>query len=108
VDNRRYYREDGWNSTVLPYSQIWATWQYAFPKWRHWNIAYTKQGRRRLVLARAMKALLAAAIIFELVRLRQRSLSSLKDIKSTFRSSLTGILTVAQNSLQSLKEVING
>ncbi|KAF2018900.1 putative flavin-binding monooxygenase [Aaosphaeria arxii CBS 175.79] len=39
-----YTTENGWNSTVYPYSQIDFWRKCTFPTWKDWNIEYTKKG----------------------------------------------------------------
>ncbi|KAI9722351.1 MAG: hypothetical protein M1812_001823 [Candelaria pacifica] len=45
-----WYINDGWNSTVYPYSQIDFTLRCMFPKWGDWNIKYTRKGMLKLRL----------------------------------------------------------
>lgn len=62
--NSWYFDKTGWNSTVLPYSQIWFWYWCRFPKWRDWNITYTRKGLTKLVLSRLLKA---AGVLFFLL-----------------------------------------
>jgi hypothetical protein len=62
--NNWYVDKNGWNSTVLPYSQIWFWYWCKFPRWRDWNITYTRKGITKVVLSRLLKA--ASVLVFVL------------------------------------------
>jgi hypothetical protein len=52
--NSWYFDKNGWNSTVLPYNQVWFWYWCKFPTWRDWNIRYTRKGLVKLVLQRLL------------------------------------------------------
>jgi hypothetical protein len=66
--NSWYFDKSGWNSTVLPYSQIWFWYWCRFPKWADWNVTYTRKGLIKLWLKRSLKT---AAVLFFLLGWRQ-------------------------------------
>jgi hypothetical protein len=45
------------------YSQIWFWYRCQFPKWRDWNIRYTKKGLVKLILTQGLKAVVLAGLI---------------------------------------------
>lgn len=55
-----YFTENGWNSTVYPYSQIDFWRRCKFVKWSDWNIEYTSKGLARLRLKRMISVLALA------------------------------------------------
>ncbi|KAH9210355.1 hypothetical protein DL95DRAFT_308182 [Leptodontidium sp. 2 PMI_412] len=52
-----YQTESGWNSTVYPWSQVWFALQCMFPRWKHWELKYTRAGRIKLGLSRLARFL---------------------------------------------------
>lgn len=97
-----YFREDGWNSTVLPYSQVWATWQYMFPKWSHWTFHYTPKGKRKLFVSRVLRLLIVATAAYSAVQLYQQGLS-VATLKANGRKYLKMGFNTVQFALMALR-----
>jgi hypothetical protein len=68
-----YFDTEGWNSTLLPYNQIWFWWRCTFPYYRHWRFSYTRKGLVKLLLRRGLKVLALVATILGVVRLRRKA-----------------------------------
>lgn len=100
---RSWYYTDGWNSTVLPYSQIWFWYRCMFPRWRDWDITYTWKGQVKIALARAVRLLALASVILGAYWARKsgvgvkgqasRLLTSLRDSSTAFVEAARNILT---------------
>jgi hypothetical protein len=82
-----YKTEEGWNSTVYPYTQIDFTLRNMFPNYKHWDYSYTKKGLIKGRIEKFLRLLTYAAAFFALYRAKQngytvkgfvRYLSSLK------------------------------
>ncbi|KAL7274591.1 hypothetical protein RUND412_002490 [Rhizina undulata] len=58
-----YIREDGWNSSTYPFSQIQFTYRSMFPSWGDWNIQYTSQGIWKARVKKAIVWFLFFAIL---------------------------------------------
>jgi len=85
-----YYTKDGWNSTVLPYNQIWFWYRCQFPKFRDWNIRYTTKGLLKLLAMRCLKLTGLAMALFALLRFYRfkRVGGSFSEQLDTYRSIL--------------------
>jgi cation diffusion facilitator CzcD-associated flavoprotein CzcO len=92
-----YFAKDGWNSTVYPYTQIDFWKRCTFPKWDHWNIAYTKKGIWNIRRRRATRVLAITLAIVGAYRVRQSGLA-VRDVKGTLQN-------VVQGSVASLVEL---
>ncbi|KIW06959.1 uncharacterized protein PV09_02618 [Verruconis gallopava] len=99
--NSWYFDETGWNSTVLPYNQIWFWYKCRFPKWSDWTISYTRKGLIKLVLSRLVKFIGVMSFLFGWYRARQEGLSlkeyvldSLQRLKGY--SKLAALLAIMQ------------
>jgi len=68
-----YFDNQGWNSTVLPYNQIWFWYRCTFPYYRHWNYSYTTKGLVKLLISRGAKLLLLVLAIMGTLKLRSRA-----------------------------------
>lgn len=66
-----YFSKDGWNSTVLPYNQIWFWYRCQFPKWSDWNIEYTTKGLVKLFLVRGLRLAALIAVFMAYRRFKQ-------------------------------------
>ncbi|KAF1841159.1 FAD/NAD(P)-binding domain-containing protein [Cucurbitaria berberidis CBS 394.84] len=86
-----YYTEDGWNSTVYPYTQVDFWRRCTFPKWDDWNIAYTSKGIWNIRRTKATRLLSVALAVVGAYRARQVGLG-LKDIKAVLRKLVQGLL----------------
>ena len=99
--NSWYFDKTGWNSTVLPYSQIWFWYWCRFPKWADWNVSYTRKGLIKLWLKRLLKT---AAVLFFLLgwRTARKEGGGLRDYleqqktKAVSYSKLAALLTLEQ------------
>ncbi|USP74246.1 hypothetical protein yc1106_01520 [Curvularia clavata] len=65
-----YFTENGWNSTVYPYSQIDFWRRCKFVKWSDWNIEYTSKGLARLRLKRMVRVLALVLAVGGLWKMR--------------------------------------
>ncbi|KAI1007790.1 hypothetical protein K3495_g443 [Podosphaera aphanis] len=89
-----YQTEDGWNSTVYPYSQIWFTLYCMFPTWNDWQIIYTKKGKAKNFVSKTLRAVALVAVIYGITRsrLRQEPTSFImKSVKLMIHSGLKRI-----------------
>merc|ERR1711981_990525 len=99
--NSWYFDKTGWNSTVLPYSQLWFWYWCQFPKWGDWNITYTRKGYAKLMLKRILKV---SGVLFFLLgwyRARQeggglKSYLEQQKTKAISYSKLAALLTINQ------------
>ena len=73
-----YFTKDGWNSTVLPYSQIWFWYRCMFPRWRDWNISYTTKGKAKLAFGRIVRFLSFMSVIAGAYWLRNNTRAKVK------------------------------
>jgi cation diffusion facilitator CzcD-associated flavoprotein CzcO len=93
-----YFKDDGWNSTVYPYTQIDFWRRCTFPKWDDWNIAYTRKGIWSIRKTRAMRGLAVLLAVIGAYRARRSGLG-IRDAKGLMRSIIRG-------SLASLGQVV--
>lgn len=99
--NSWYFDESGWNSTVLPYSQIRFWYWCRFPAWRDWNISYTRKGLAKLVLSRLTKFAVVAFFLLGWYRARKEEgglreyIDRLKT-QATSYSKLAALLAIDQ------------
>lgn len=100
-----YFTENGWNSTVYPYSQIDFWKRCAFPKWSDWNIAYTQKGLNKVRRTRAIRTLTLLLAIAGVYRMRQKGLG-IFDLKIILRNTVQGALSRAVQSLELIKQAI--
>jgi len=77
--------ETQWNSTVLPYSQLWFYRRCSFPIWKDWNIAYTKKGMAKQCARQTTRVLLASSIVFGAYRLHKSGVKA-ADIQAMLRN----------------------
>lgn len=52
-----YSTDNGWNSTVYPYSQVVFWYRCLFVKWSDWNIEYTREGLVRVRMRMMLRML---------------------------------------------------
>jgi len=97
-----YYTKDGWNSIVYPYTQVDFWRRCAFPKYYHWNIAYTSKGLSKTRRTRALRMLGVTLAIIGVYRWRKSGLG-LKDIRGMMRNVLQGVLATAVQAWTVLK-----
>lgn len=97
-----YYTKDGWNSTVYPYTQIDFWRRCAFPKYEHWNIAYTRKGIAKIRRTRALRLLSVTLAIVGVYRWRQSGLG-FKDIRTCLQNVFHGALATAVQAWTLLK-----
>lgn len=84
-----YYTEDGWNSTVYPYTQVDFWRRCAFPKWDDWNITYTSKGTAKIRRTKALRFLTVALAVVGAYKVRQSGLG-LQDLKAVVKNFLQG------------------
>jgi hypothetical protein len=99
---RSWYYTDGWNSTVLPYSQIWYWYRCMFPRWRDWDITYTRKGQVKIALARAIRVLALASAILGVYWARKSGVGvkgQAIQILATLRDSSKAFVEAARNIL---------
>jgi cation diffusion facilitator CzcD-associated flavoprotein CzcO len=96
-----YFKDDGWNSTVYPYTQIDFWRRCMFPKWDDWNIVYTKKGVWNIRKTRAIRGLAVLLAVVGAWRLSQSGLG-FGDLKGVMRNVLQGSIA----SLRQLAGVV--
>jgi len=79
-----YYDKSGWNSTLLPYNQIWFWYRTAFPIWADWNINYTRKGLIKQSVSKSLKMLAFTAVLLGIYRARQRGIGLLAMLRSLY------------------------
>ncbi|KAF2433927.1 FAD/NAD(P)-binding domain-containing protein [Tothia fuscella] len=77
-----YYDKSGWNSTVLPYGQIWFWYRCTYVYWRDWNIRYTTKGLIKRTLKSTLKLLAIVAVLLGVLRARQSGFNILDFLKN--------------------------
>ncbi|KAF2120597.1 monooxygenase [Lophiotrema nucula] len=82
-----YYTNDGWNSTLYPYTQIDFYRRCFFPKWSDWNVAYTSKGVKQIWATRAKRVLAVAIVVIMANEVRSKGYG-VKDAKALLRASL--------------------
>ncbi|KAH3918183.1 hypothetical protein HBI56_144170 [Parastagonospora nodorum] len=100
-----YYTENGWNSTVYPYTQVDFWRRCMWPKWADWNIEYTKKGLWNQRKMRAMRALAVLLAIVGAYRIRQSG-KRVKDVRESMRRAVEGAVGRAVQVLGVLREGI--
>ena len=98
---QRYFNDNGWNSTVYPWSQVHFTYRCMFPKWSDWTYNYTPKGLWKQRTTRVMRLLLTVATIYSIVRAR-RSGKGFGYFTDSLRSGLeriAGFVTSAKNRI---------
>jgi cation diffusion facilitator CzcD-associated flavoprotein CzcO len=101
-----WYVNDGWNSTVYPYSQVDFWRRCRFPRWQDWNVAYTKKGlsrRRNTKLARIFAVSFA---VFGVYRMYQRGLT-LADGKGFVKNMLLQVLQRLRHASALLRDQLS-
>jgi hypothetical protein len=111
--NSWYFDKTGWNSTVLPYSQIWFWYKCKFPKWSDWDIRYTRKGLAKIWLSKLLKV---SGVLFFLLgwyRARKEGLSLREYLdelttRLTSYSKLATVLAIEQlrTQLKSAKNYV--
>lgn len=97
-----YYTKDGWNSTVLPYSQIWFWYRCMCPKWNDWNITYTRKGEVKMVLAKAVKVLALISVIFGTYWMRRNG----ADVKEQTRQLVRSLLDSTKAAMEAFSRTL--
>ncbi|KAF2401249.1 FAD/NAD(P)-binding domain-containing protein [Trichodelitschia bisporula] len=98
-----YYTEDGWNSTVLPYSQIWFGYRCMFPRWRDWDVKLTRRGTVKQALHRGLRLSVFAAALVGLWRARRAGLGPLEAV----RLLLASVSAQGKSALGVVREVLH-
>ncbi|KAF1814221.1 FAD/NAD(P)-binding domain-containing protein [Eremomyces bilateralis CBS 781.70] len=102
-----WYHKDGWNSTVLPYSQVWFLFRCMFPRYGDFHFNYTSKGLWKLRLSRATKLLLLTLACVGTYRARQVGLK-LADLKGFLRVGFGFALDYGIQALSNAKSVVSG
>ncbi|KAI9759039.1 MAG: hypothetical protein M4579_002628 [Chaenotheca gracillima] len=76
-----YLNKEGWNSTTYPFSQVRFTYECLFPRWKDWDIKYTKKGSLKLRARQLIKLTAFAIAIIGIRRTRQAGYG-LKDLRN--------------------------
>ncbi|KZF22262.1 putative flavin-binding monooxygenase [Xylona heveae TC161] len=58
-----YKTDTEWNAAAYPYSQVDFWWRCTFPKWRDWNMQYTRKGLIKRRLGQTLKLCVIFAAI---------------------------------------------
>ncbi|KAH8727489.1 hypothetical protein GQ44DRAFT_703298 [Phaeosphaeriaceae sp. PMI808] len=86
-----YYTENGWNSTVYPYTQVDFWRRCTFPRWNDWNVAYTSKGLWNMRRTKLTRFTAFALVIIGGYRIRQSGLS-VGNVKEALQRMLQGSL----------------
>lgn len=86
-----YFAENGWNSTVYPFTQIDFWRRCTFPRWKDWNIVYTSKGLAKIRRTRVTRLLLLTLMVIGTYRVRQNRLG-VEDLKAAIRNCLQSYL----------------
>jgi hypothetical protein len=70
-----YTMDNGWNSTVYPYTQVDFWRRCAFPNWSHWDVQWTAKGIAKRRWTRTVRGLAVVLAIGGLWRWRQSGMS---------------------------------
>jgi len=100
-----YFTKDGWNSVVLPYSQIWFWYRCQFARWQDWNIKYTTKGSIKLLAGRVVRLGSVLALTFIVLRLLQlkQSGGSIKHQLTAYKSTMaSAIVTTLDKAKQAV------
>ncbi|EMD91709.1 hypothetical protein COCC4DRAFT_160937 [Bipolaris maydis ATCC 48331] len=65
-----YFTENGWNSTVYPYSQVFFWYRCLFVRWSDWNIEYTREGLVRMRMRMVLRMLVLLLVGYGIWKLR--------------------------------------
>lgn len=98
-----YMTEEGWNSTVYPYSQVWFSLRCMFPTWKDWDIRYTSKGIFKRRAGRLIRVLSLVGIITAIVRLRKNPQNFRAILRRYAVSILTSSAKVLQGTAQNLR-----
>ncbi|KAF2661436.1 FAD/NAD(P)-binding domain-containing protein [Lophiostoma macrostomum CBS 122681] len=101
-----WYVNDGWNSTVYPYSQVDFWRRCRFPRWQDWNITYTKKGLARKRNGRVARIFALAFTIIGAYRLYQHGVT-VADGKVLAKSMLLEVVRRLQQASVLLKNQLS-
>jgi len=96
-----YKNDEGWNSTVYPYTQIWFGLRCMFPTWSDWDITYSARGIAKRRRQATLKFLAYAALTMGLVGLVRRG-KSVQDVLRWVRGYAREALLKASGVLQTV------
>jgi cation diffusion facilitator CzcD-associated flavoprotein CzcO len=85
--NSWYYTNDGWNSTVYPYTQIDFWRRCTFANWNDWNITYTKKGVNKQRMRRVLRLIALTLVLVAANRARMQG-KQLGDVPGIVRGVL--------------------
>ncbi|KAH0565931.1 hypothetical protein GP486_000684 [Trichoglossum hirsutum] len=71
-----YKSENGWNSTVYPYSQLRFGWRSMYPTYTDWNFKYTSKGYVKLWLRGIAKLILSIVAVASVYKASQAGYSA--------------------------------
>ncbi|MCJ1308159.1 hypothetical protein MMC25_001811 [Agyrium rufum] len=97
-----YRNDDNWNATTYPRSQIDYSIRCMFPRYSHYDIAYTAKGLRKMRLRRAFRIVALVLTLMGTYKMRQLGGGSWRNVPFVFRQ----ILTMA--TVQALGKVKSG
>lgn len=97
-----YYTEDGWNSTVYPFTQIDFWRRCAFPKYNDWNIVYTSKGISKIRRTKTLRLLIVTLAVVGVCRWRKSGLS-VKNIRVMLQNVIHGVPATAIQAWNLLK-----
>ncbi|KAI9827508.1 MAG: hypothetical protein M1832_004858 [Thelocarpon impressellum] len=104
---KSWYRKDnGWNPTVFPYSQIWFTLLCMFPRWRDWDIAYTRKGSMKMRNVQALRIVAFVIAIVGLSRARKAGLgltNAPQFLRMGIKQALSSVLETGVRGLESVR-----
>ncbi|XP_014554599.1 hypothetical protein COCVIDRAFT_17688 [Bipolaris victoriae FI3] len=91
-----YFTDNGWNSTVYPYSQVFFWYRCLFAKWSDWNIEYTHEGLVIMRIRRMLRMSVSLLVVYGAWKLSLHELG-LREWKYLGRIVAQGFM---QNAMQ--------
>ncbi|KAF2808498.1 FAD/NAD(P)-binding domain-containing protein [Mytilinidion resinicola] len=98
---QNWYVNEGWNSTVYPYTQFDFAWRCMFPKYSDWDITLTSKGVTKRRLRQTARILSWILLFTGLYQAKKRRLTP-KGIRDFIRNSLVVVLATALRGIQQL------
>lgn len=100
-----YFTENGWNSTVYPFSQVDFWRRCTWVKWNDWNIEYTSKGLAKLRLRKLLKTLAFVLAIGGAWKLRSSGLG-VAELKELARGVVQSSLAKAMQTMNRIQNAV--
>ncbi|KAF2667962.1 FAD/NAD(P)-binding domain-containing protein [Microthyrium microscopicum] len=101
-----YFSKDGWNSTVLPYNQVWFWYRCQFTRWGDWNIRYTRKGLIKMILKRGIRFVLMIAVLIGLYRARRSDTTMRDRLTAAKYISIGGTVALLDKAKQAVMNLV--